>query len=144
MHCLAGTSSYTAEQFAADVIAILPLALPELQKLGVMKICACCGKPFNDGTLVVRGGRDQSQSIEVSILALCKADRDTLTKISPNHWAHVSEASGLFPTEREWAPLIQALHYCAMVTLHKVHGGLTLAAITSAPAVQVDGGREEP
>jgi hypothetical protein len=134
-------SIYSAGKFAADVTALLPLALPELQKLGFMKICAHCGKPFDGGALVVHIGKDQSQSIETSILALCKADREILTKTPPNDWASVSEASGLFPTEPEWAPLVQALRYCAMVTLHKLHGGLTLAAITSA--VQADG-EEEP
>src|SRR5438874_1461741 len=102
-------ASYTAGKFAADVTALLPLALPELQKLGFMKNCAYCGKPFNEGAFIVHGGRAQGQSTEVSILAVCEVDRETLTKIPPNDGVHVAEASGLFPTEREWAPLIEAL-----------------------------------
>ncbi|WP_139140422.1 hypothetical protein [Variovorax boronicumulans] len=137
------TSNNTAEKFTADVAALLPFALPELQKLGFMKTCAHCGKPFDGGALAVHVGRDQGQPMKASILALCKADRTSLTKTPPNDWAHVSETSGLFPAQSEWARLVKELSYCAIVALHKVDGGITLAPITSAPAARDAKEREQ-
>ena len=114
---------YTAEQFAQDITAVLPFVLLDLQELGVMTTCANCGKPFDGASFAVRGRKLADGETEVEIVAICIIC-GSKAAMHPNDWAHVSESSGLYPGEHEWATLVQAFRSLAVIACMKAHGGL--------------------
>lgn len=116
----------TVIKFAQDIIPVLPVALPQLRKLGLMTTCAHCGKPHDGATFIVRCRTVPGEFTEVHILALCNTCAINPDDLPKNDWAHVCESSGLFPLEHEWATLIRALYCYAIMTLREAHGGLIL------------------
>jgi hypothetical protein len=64
---------YTAAQFAEDIGPLLPFALPEFRRLGLMKTCAHCGKTLDGVTFVLRSRTVQHGVTEAQVLTICNA-----------------------------------------------------------------------
>lgn len=110
------SQGYTVAEFAHDIAPLLPLALPEFRKHGLMKACAHCGNQFGSGSFVLRHRRGQHGAVEAHILIICDSCAEDPAELSPNDWPHVRIGCGLLLQESEWAQFTRVLRRHVITT----------------------------
>lgn len=103
-----GPPSYNVAQFAQEISPLLPLALPEFRRCGLMKACAHCGNPLDGVTFVLRNGKTPSGNTLAHLLALCDACARRPADLSPHDWPH-ARVGGLLLQQCEWAQFTRVL-----------------------------------
>lgn len=123
---------YTAGQFAEDVTAMLPFALPEYQKSGQMMACAHCGIAHHGGFLAIQAGGELDTTADVEIVSVCDVCVAKPALPPPAQWAHVGAASGLFVTRENWATFATGLRWLAAQALREKFGFPLVAKLLHA------------
>jgi len=120
------SQGYTVAQFAQDIKPLLPLALPEFRRCGLMKGCANCGKTLDGVTFVLRNRKLEHGIAEAHLLAICNTCATSPADLSPNDWPHARVNGGLLLQEYEWEQFTRVLRRHVMTRLHDGFGGVIL------------------
>ncbi|MFP6558225.1 hypothetical protein WJ542_07830 [Paraburkholderia sp. B3] len=106
-------SGYTAQNYADDVVAVLPFAFTDLHESGRMTTCAHCGDVHDGFCFAIHKSVDQGVITAIEIVAVCDMCAVDPLISPPERWRHVGETSGLFVAEENWqlfAELLNALY----------------------------------
>ncbi|WP_321934417.1 hypothetical protein [Paraburkholderia sp. J8-2] len=119
---LRNPSNYTAEKFAEDVAAVLPVALPQYQKHGQMISCARCGIGHRGGSFSIHARGEPDMITDVDIVSVC--DVCSMDPALPplDQWKHVCATSGMFVAEKNWATFATALRWLGADALREKLG----------------------
>ena len=122
IHTKSNQQGYTAEQYSADVAAVLPYALSDLHYFGMMTTCGHCGGKHDGGSFAIQACNEQGKIVAVEIVAVCNT---CMSKplLPPEQWRHVGKTSGLFYAEEHWAAAVQGLRMQAWHALLRVVRG---------------------
>jgi hypothetical protein len=123
---------YTAGQFAEDVTAMLPFALPEYQKSGQMMLCAHCGIAHQGGCFAIEASGELDTAADVEIVSVCDVCAAKPALPPPAQWAHVGAASGLFVAQEDWATFTTGLRWLGALALREKFGFPLVAKLLHA------------
>jgi hypothetical protein len=101
---------YSAEQYASDMAVLVPRAISDLHKCGLLITCGHCGSPHDGTSVAFHACTEHGTITAVEIIAVC----DTCTSyplLPPEEWTHVNEASGLFYEIEHWWATVQRFRF---------------------------------
>jgi hypothetical protein len=108
MHRIPNPEGYTGELFIADVIDVLPGAMYDLHRCGILTICGHCGEPQAGGVVMINTLAEHEKIIAVEIIAVCRTCLNT-PLLPMADWQHIGDDSRLFFEEPDWSEAVQRL-----------------------------------
>ena len=99
---------YTGEQYAADLVSVLPGAIYDLHRCGFLNVCAHCGGPQTGDGTAIHTYPAQGKCTDVRVVAICNTCLSGPIS-PPANWSHVGDESCLYYDEEYWWDVVQKL-----------------------------------
>lgn len=113
------SNDYTAEQYIADLVDVLPGAMPYLHEIDLLTTCAHCGGPYDGRGGEVHWCSENGEITDVEIVAVCGRCLSG-PMLPPEEWQHVGPTSGLFYIRDCWAEAVRMLRWAPV--LYRLRG----------------------